>query len=139
MHKVTIIGNLGQDPSMKYLPSGTAITSFSVAASDKAKKVGDKWETSTTWYNVSVFGDQAEACNRFLAKGKKVYIEGQLRSDDKGAPRLYTRRDGTIGSSFEVDASFVQFLDSKSQSEASGSSREEDVESPAESKEDIPF
>ena len=140
LHKTMLIGNLGKDPEMQYFPDATPFTTFSVAAAGKAKKVGDKWVPQTTWFSVIIKGAQAEACHQFLSKGSKVYVEGELKSDDKGAPRTFTRRDGTVGASFEIDASFVKFLDSKSQGESNGSSRDDSGHAPAaDEKEEIPF
>ena len=104
--KLIIVGNLGNDPEMRYLPNGTAVTSFSVATSRRA---GDKDET--TWFRVSVWGKQAETSNQYLAKGRKVLVEGRLVPDlDTGGPKTFTRRDGTVGTSFEVSAENVKFL-----------------------------
>ena len=104
--KLIIVGNLGNDPEMKYLPNGTAVTSFSVATS---RKWNDTEET--TWFRVSVWGKQAETCNQYLAKGRKVLIEGRLVPDPAtGSPKTFTRKDGTAGTSFEVSADSVKFL-----------------------------
>jgi single-strand DNA-binding protein len=104
--KLIIVGNLGNDPEMRYLPNGTAVTSFSVATSRRA---GDKDET--TWFRVTVWDKQAETCNQYLAKGRKVLVEGRLVPDPvTGSPKTFTRKDGTAGASFEVSAENVKFL-----------------------------
>jgi len=112
---VIIAGNLGGAPEMRYFPDGQAVTSFSVATGKKwtDKATGEARET-TTWFRVSVFGKQAEDCNQYLSKGSKVLVEGELKADPQtGAPRLWTRQDGTVGTSFEVNASTVRFLSSR--------------------------
>ena len=110
--RLTIIGNLGRDPEMRYLPDGTAVTNFSLATnrSWNDKQTGERQE-ETTWFRVSTWGRQAELANQYLAKGRRVLIEGRLQGDpDSGSPRLWTRQDGTIAASFEVRALNMQFL-----------------------------
>lgn len=110
--KIILVGNLGGDPTMKYMPDGTAVTNFSMATNRKwtDKQTGEMQE-EVTWCRVSVWGRQAEAANTYLSKGRQVMVEGRLRPDPQtGAPRLWTRQDGTIGASFEVTASDIKFL-----------------------------
>lgn len=111
--KLIIVGNLGKDPEMRYAPNGDAVTSFSVATSRKyTDKSGQKVE-ETTWFRVSVWGKQAETCNQYLKKGSKVLVEGRLIADKAtGGPKIWTRQDGTAGSSFEITAESVRFLSS---------------------------
>jgi single-strand DNA-binding protein len=99
---------LGSEPVMKFMPDGKGVTNFSMATSRKYK---DKDETK--WWRISVFGNQAEACNQHLHKGSLVLVTGRLKSVD-GNPRTYTRKDGTTGASFEVTADNVRFLGGKS-------------------------
>ena len=110
--KLIIVGNLGSDPEMRYLPNGTAVTSFSVATSRRwnDSQTGQPVE-ETTWLKVSVWGKQAETCNQYLAKGRKVLVEGTLTCDPQtGGPKLFTKRDGTAGAAFELRADNVKFL-----------------------------
>ncbi|MCA9955917.1 MAG: single-stranded DNA-binding protein [Anaerolineales bacterium] len=110
--KLIIVGNLGSDPEMKYMPDGQAVTNLSVACNRRwnDRATGQQQE-EVTWYRVSVWGRQAEAANQYLEKGRQVLIEGRLRPDpNTGAPRLWTRNDGSVGASFEVVADRVQFL-----------------------------
>ena len=105
-HKLTIVGNLGKDPEMKYTTDGKAVTTFSVAASNR--------KDETVWFRVSTWDKQAETCNQYLHKGSKVLVEGTLRADGAGNPRVYERKDGLGWSaSFEVVASSVKFLSGK--------------------------
>ena len=117
--KITIVGNLGRDPEMRYMPDGTAVTSFSVATSrgwtDKATGQPVK---ETTWFRVSVWGRQAETANQYLSRGKKVLVEGRIKPDpNTGGPRIWTRQDGTVGSSYEITANTVRFLSSRGEDE----------------------
>ena len=106
--RLIIIGNLGNNPEMRYTPDGKPVTSFSVATS---RKFGEKDET--TWFRVSVWGNQAESCNQYLHKGSRVLVEGALKPDAGGNPRVYEHKDGTWAASFEVVASSVKFLSGK--------------------------
>ncbi len=109
----TIVGNLGRDPEMRYLPSGQPVTSFSVATSRSyTNNQGQKIE-ETIWFRVSVFGKAAESCNQYLKKGSKVLVEGRLQADKSGGPRIWTRQDGTPAASFEISANTVRFLSSR--------------------------
>ena len=108
--KITIVGNLGKDPEMRYLESGQAITSFSVATS-REYTAHDEKVKETVWFRVSVWGKMAEVCNQYLKKGSKVLVEGRLTPDkDTGGPRVYTKQDGTSAASFEINAQEVRFL-----------------------------
>ena len=115
-HKTILAGNVGREPEMRYLPDGTCVTNFSLA-------VNDGWgeNKKTIWFRVSTWRKQAEICNEYLSVGSKVLIEGRIRADENGNPRLWTRQDGSVGSSFEITANNVTFLNSKAESEALGS------------------
>ncbi len=121
MLKVIIIGNLGRDPEMRYTPNGEPITNFPVATTERwTDKSGERVE-KTIWVKVSAFGKQAEITNQYLAKGKKVYIEGSLNSDDKGNPKVFERKDGTFGASYEVRLKSFEFLSPRGDSDEGGS------------------
>lgn len=109
----TIVGNLGRDPEMRYLPNGNPVTSFSVATSRSYTNNQGVKVDETTWFRVSVFGKAAESCNQYLKKGSKVLVEGRLQADKSGGPRVWTRQDGTPAASFEITANTVRFLSSR--------------------------
>lgn len=112
--KTAIIGNLGSDPEMRYMPDGTAVTNFSVATNRKWKDQEGQLVEEVTWFRVSVWGKQAEAANQYLEKGRQVYVEGRLKPDpNTGGPKLWTRQDGTVGATFELQSFLVQFLGTK--------------------------
>ena len=105
-HKIIIVGRLGADPEQKYTADGKAVTTFSVAASNR--------KDETVWFRVSTWDKQAETCNQYLHKGSKVLVEGALKADAQGNPRTYERKDGLgWAASFEVVASSVKFLSGK--------------------------
>ena len=112
--RLILAGNLGRDPELKYTTGGIPIANFPVATNHKWTDPEGQVQEETVWFRIAVYGKQAEACNEFLTKGQKVLIEGTLQADDKnGGPRVYTRKDGTPGASFEVRATTVRFLSSK--------------------------
>jgi single-strand DNA-binding protein len=108
---IILAGNLGRDPEMRYLPSGQALTTFSVATNRQYTGSDGQLVKETTWFRITAWGKQAETCNQYLKKGSKVLVEGRLTSDSAtGGPRIWNRQDGTPGASFEVSASTVRFL-----------------------------
>ena len=138
--KVIVVGNLGNDPEMRYMADGTAVTNFSLATTRRwTDRASGEQREETVWFRVAVWGRQAEPVNQYLSKGRQVLVEGRLVPDpETGGPRLFTRQDGTVGASFELRAFTVQFLagrdesyESSDQSYASGSAAEEE--------DDIPF
>jgi single-strand DNA-binding protein len=136
-HKVTLVGNLGRDPEMRYTPSGQAVTNLSVATSRRYTDSSGEMRDETVWFRVSVWGKQAEACHQYLKKGRQVFVEGRLVADENGNPRIWNRQDGTPGASFELNAQTVQFLGTR------GDSPVEVDEPPAgfgpETEDEIPF
>jgi single-strand DNA-binding protein len=140
--RLVLVGNLGRDPEMRYTPNGTAVTTFPVATSRRWTDASGQLKEETAWFRVSVFGKQAEVCNQYLAKGRKVLVEGELVVDEKtGGPRVYTRKDGTAGASFEVRGNTVRFLTPKGESEGStaGGITPVPTDAGSMSEEDLPF
>jgi len=136
--QITIVGYLGNDPDMRFTPSGQAVTSFSVASSRKYTNNSGQKIDETTWFRVSVWGAQAESCNQYLSKGRPVLVVGRLRPDpETGSPRVFTRQDGTTGASFEVNALNVTFLPSSRDS--GGYSEDFGDQEGGEDNDEIPF
>ncbi len=100
-----LIGNVGSDPEMRYTPNGKAVTSFSMATNYRYVGSDGERREETEWFRISVWGKRAESCNQFLSKGKRVFVEGRLRS------RSWEGQDGQMRTSFEVSANRVIFLD----------------------------
>lgn len=133
---ITIVGNLGRDPEMRFTPSGTPVTSMNVATNRKYTGSDGALVKETTWFRVSVFGKQAEACATYLKKGSTVLVEGRLQCDLKtGGPKTFPRADGTTGAAFEIAADTVRFMSGRdgggSSSEGEGPEGEADSEAPA--------
>ena len=140
-HTIIIVGNLGRDPEMRYLPSGQAVTNFSVATSRKYTNSDDQLVDETTWFRISVWGRQAETTNQYLRRGSRVLVEGRLRPDPAtGNPRIWNRQDGTSGASYEVTASTVRFLSSRAETDAMAQSGDLGAGPPTDlGDDDIPF
>jgi single-strand DNA-binding protein len=98
VNKVILIGNLGNDPDMRYLPSGDAVANLSVATTDKYKDKNGEMQEATEWHRVSFFGKTAEICGQYLKKGSSVYVEGSIRTrkwqDKEGQDRYTTEIRG---------------------------------------------
>jgi single-strand DNA-binding protein len=108
VNKAVILGRLGQNPELKYTPSGSAVCTFSVATSESwTDKAGTKQE-KTEWHRAVVWGKLAEVCNLYLSKGKQVFLEGKLATRSWDDPK-----DGTKRYTTEVIVSNVQFIGDK--------------------------
>jgi len=115
INKVILIGNIGQDPEVKYMPSGGAVTNISLATSEtwKDKNTGQPQER-TEWHRVVFFNRLGEIAGEYLKKGSKVYIEGSLRT------RKWQAQDGSDRYSTEIVASEMQMLDGRSDNQGGG-------------------
>lgn len=122
-----IVGNVGREPEMRYTPSGTAVTSFTVAVNSQ------RGETKITkWFRVAAWGKQAETCHQYVTKGMSVLVVGELTADPAtGAPKIWTNKDGAPQVSFEINASTVRFL--------SGGKGKQEQQQDAPPEEDLPF
>ena len=86
VNKVTLLGNLGKDPEVKFTPSGTAVAKLTLATEERSKDKDGNWTEKTEWHNVVLWAKLAEIAGEYLKKGGKVYIEGRLQTrswDDK--------------------------------------------------------
>jgi single-strand DNA-binding protein len=121
--KITIVGNLGRDPEMRYTPGGQAVTNFTVASNRQYTASSGERVKETTWFRISAWGRQAETVNQYLKTGSQVLVEGRMTPDkESGGPRVWTRQDGTSAASFEVTAERVVFLSGRGDGAAPSSS-----------------
>lgn len=131
-NKISIIGNLGRDAVVRYLPSGEPVADFSIATSEKNKD-GE----TVTWFKATLWGKRAESLAQYLTKGAKIYLEGRLKQTS------YTDREGVARTSLEVNVSEVQLLGSRSdgaQSEpANAPPRKPESAPQSDNTDDIPF
>ena len=105
VNKVIILGNLGKDPEIRYLPSGAAICSVGIATSRQWKdKTSGERQEETEWHRVTFFDRLAEVAGEYLKKGKSVYVEGRLKT------RKYTDKDGVEKYATEIIATDMQLL-----------------------------
>jgi len=104
VNKVILVGNLGRDPEMRYMPSGDAIASFSVATTDNWKDKNGQKQERTEWHRISMFGKLAEIAGEYLKKGSSVYIEGRLQT------RKWQDKEGNERQTTEVVADRMQML-----------------------------
>ena len=104
VNKVILIGNLGADPEVKYLSTGTTVANFRMATTEnRVNRAGEK-TTFTEWHRIVAFGKLAEICGEYLNKGKQVYIEGRLRT------RSWEDKDGNRKWVTEIVATQMQML-----------------------------
>mgnify|MGYP000950698241 CR=1 FL=1 len=114
MNKIIVIGHLGRDPEMRYTPSGTPVTSFSLAVNNNRRDQNGEWTEETEWFRVTAWERQAESVNQYLAKGRRVFVDGRLST------RQYTSSSGEARTSLEVRAFKVVYLDSPSGESTTG-------------------
>lgn len=105
LNKVMVIGNLGTDPEMRFTPNGNQVTSFRIASTRTYTTSEGERQQETEWFTVTTWGKLAETCNQFLAKGRRAYVEGRLRT------RSWEGQDGQKRFNTEIVANRVIFLD----------------------------
>lgn len=104
LNKVIIIGNVGNDPDVRYLDGGSVVAKFSVATNERyTTRTGEQVE-STEWFRVEVWNDQAKTVEKYVKKGQQIYVEGRLRTE------TYTDREGKERFALNVRATTFQFL-----------------------------
>jgi single-strand DNA-binding protein len=141
INRVTIVGRLTRDPELQYLQSGTAVLRLGVAVNGRQKDASGNWIDKPNFFDVKVFGAQAETLNNHLAKGRRVGVDGRLDWSSWETP------DGSKRSKVEIVAQSVQFLDSRGDAEAgserqfvpAGASAAADADFAGGADDDIPF
>jgi single-strand DNA-binding protein len=136
LNKVMLIGHLGKDPELKYLPSGKGVANFSIATSEEWKDGDGKLQERTEWTNVQAWGKLAEICAQYLKKGSRVYVEGSLRTrnyDDKNGVKKYVTE--------VVISSLLMLVGNKSGADQSDTSSGEPLQltDGKNKKDDLPF
>lgn len=115
VNKVVLVGNLGKDPEMRYMPNGGAVASLTLATTEswKDKQTGER-KDKTEWHNLTVFGRLGEMCGEYLKKGAKIYAEGRLQTEkwqgQDGQPRYTTK----------IVVSEIQMMDSRNPAQGQG-------------------
>ncbi len=114
-HQTIIVGNLGGDPELRYMQNGRAVCNFSVAVSERWRdRQTNEQQERTTWYRVAVWGPQAENCNTYLAKGRRVLVTGNVSA------RGYINNNGEAAASLDLTARDVRFLSSRGEDDQGG-------------------
>ena len=104
VNKAIVLGNLGADPEIKYLPSGQAVCDLRIATTESFKDKSDQRQERTEWHKIVVWGKTAENCSKFLRKGQQVYVEGRLQT------RSWENKEGVKQYTTEIVADQVVFL-----------------------------
>ena len=104
VNKVILVGNLGRDPELRYIPSGQAVANFTLATNDRWRDKEGNNQERTEWHRIVVWGKSAENCAQYLQKGRSVYVEGRLQT------REWEDKDGNKRQTTETIAQTVQFL-----------------------------
>jgi len=136
INKVILVGNLGADPEVRYLNTGTAVANFRMATTQNIKNKEGEKQARTEWHRVVAFGRLAEICGEYLNKGKQVYIEGRLQT------RSWDDRDGNKRWTTEIIATTMQMLGSPGDQRAVEGEMpafEESTDVGADQEDDVPF
>jgi single-strand DNA-binding protein len=128
LNKVMIIGNLGQDPEMRYTPSGRPVTNFRVATTRSWNASSGERRSETEWFNIVAWGSLAEICKQHLTKGQQVYIEGRLQT------RRWEDGEGDRHTSTEIVANEMLILGDRRGPDPSQDNDQDDL-----NEEEFPF
>ena len=136
LNKVTLIGRMGRDPELRYMPNGEAVCNFSLATSESWKDQSGQRVERTEWHNIIMYRKLAEIAGQYLKKGGQVYIEGRIQS------RKYTGRDGVERTAYEIIASEMKMLGARAGDDGNADvpeppRRQEPAAAPAKQAEDI--
>ena len=104
LNKVILIGRLGRDPEVRYMPNGEAVCNFSVATSESWKDKNGQRQESTEWHNVTMYRKLAEIAGKYLTKGSQVYLEGKIQS------RKYQGKDGIERTAYDIIVNEMKML-----------------------------
>ena len=143
INRVVLVGNLTKDPELRHTPSGTAVCSLRIAVNSRRRDEAGQWVDKPNYFDVSIFGNQAESSAQYLSKGRPVGIDGRLDW------REWDAQDGTKRQAVEIIADSVQFLGGRNEGGAggdggnqfvpAGASGGSDADFPQTADDDIPF
>jgi single-strand DNA-binding protein len=140
INRVVLVGNLTKDPELRHTGGGTPVCSLRIAVNGRRRDESGQWADKPNYFSVSVFGNQAESCAQYLAKGRPVAIDGRLDWRE-------WEKDGVKREAVEIVADSVQFLGSRGDGEGGGGGNqfvpagasEGGADFPAATDDDIPF
>lgn len=136
VNKAILIGRLGRDPEVRYIPNGDAVTNFSIATDEQWKDRNGEKQTRTEWHNITLFGKLGEIAGQYLQKGSQVYIEGRIQS------RKYKDKDGTERTAYDIIGNEMRMLGSRQESSEQAPPPQQRKAAPAvrdDIDDDIPF
>jgi single-strand DNA-binding protein len=114
-----VVGNMGRDPELRYTQDGTAVCDLSIATTRKWKDGTGQLQSETTWTRWTCWSGMAETAAQYLSKGRQVMVEGRLKPDpETGGPRVFQKKDGTWGASYEYVTERLTLLGSRGDSPA---------------------
>ncbi|MCX8753608.1 single-stranded DNA-binding protein [Snodgrassella sp. B3837] len=116
VNKVILVGRLGRDPETRYMPSGDAVTNFSIATDEQWRDRNGERQTRTEWHNITLFGKLGEIASQYLRKGSQVFIEGRIQS------RKYSGKDGIERTAYDIIGSEMKMLGSRNDTGAASGS-----------------
>lgn len=109
LNRVILIGRLGKDPEVRYMPNGEAVCNFSVATSESWKDQNGQRQERTEWHNITMYRKLAEIAGQYLKKGSQVYLEGKIQT------RKYTDKNGIERTAYDIIANEMKMLGGNSQ------------------------
>ena len=115
-NKIIAVGNLGRDPELRYTPQGNAVCDFSIATNEKKRDKAGEFQDVTTWFKVTLWGKQAENASKYLTKGRSVYVEGRLQTEE------WTDRDGNKRLTLVIQGTDMHFIGGDNREETSSDS-----------------
>jgi len=133
MNKVFILGNLGDDPKLRYTEGGAAVANFSLATNESWVDKNDEKQERTEWHRVVVWNRQAETCDKYLSKGDKALVEGKLQT------REWEDKEGNTKYTTEIVARNVQFITTKNKGSEGSQGGSQESSPPDFNDDDIPF
>ncbi|MDF7676682.1 single-stranded DNA-binding protein [Neisseriaceae bacterium ESL0693] len=113
VNKVILVGRLGRDPETRYMPSGDAVTNFSIATDEQWRDRNGERQTRTEWHNITLFGKLGEIASQYLRKGSQVFIEGRIQS------RKYNGKDGVERIAYDIIGNEMKMLGGRQDSATS--------------------
>lgn len=133
LNKVILIGRLGQEPTIRYMPNGEAVCNFSVATSEKYTDKNGQRQEATEWHNVTMYRKLAEIAGQYLKQGSQVYIEGKIKS------RKYTDKNGVERTAYDIIANEMKMLGGNSQAPHEQPKYPQGNAKPVDDISDVPF
>lgn len=130
LNKVILIGRLGREPELRFMPTGEAVCNFSVATSEKYTDKNGQRQEATEWHNVTMYRKLAEIAGKYLTKGSQVYLEGKIQS------RKYQGKDGVERTAYDIIANELKMLGGNAQTPAQ---KPQQAQAQDDISDDVPF